>query len=475
MRMTRTAMALLCTAAAAAPTRAQLAPAQPTQAQLTPAVSNAIAASPAIAQECASGACRIRLTPPQLLAAAERLITEHHYAEARPLVEALGFAPGYRLQTGFLSGLIAARTGDYRRAADKFMAILADDPRQTRVRLELAQALLALKKTASADRQLRIAEQDAELPQQIARTIRTARDTIRSGRAWRLDVNVGIAPDTNINNATTARAITVLFGDAAYEAELDADAKARSGTGATAQLSTGVRLPIGKDFSAIGEVDANGTDYGGRRFDDYTMQAAAGAEYRLTPTSSVSLEGVYAHRWYGGRAIIAQVGARAGGQMVVGKSDRVGFQIDLRHARAFFDRGYDGWQGGVYGTIEHAVARTIIISAGPFVRREALREEAFSNVEYGGTIGIGGELPHGITAGASLSASRAHYDAPLPIFALKARHDTRLVVRATLGDRKIRVLGFSPQVNWTYNRIASSLGLYSIRRSRFDLTLAHYF
>lgn len=435
-------------------------------------------ASPAAAEperSCADGACRIKLTPAQLLAAAERLIVERHYAEARPLVEVLRLAPGYKLQSGFLNGLIASRTGDYASAASQFMAILADDPRQTRVRLELAQALLALKKTASADRQLRIAQQDADLPQQIARTIRTARDTIRSGRAWRLDINVGIAPDTNINNATSANAITILLGDAAYQAELNDEAKAHSGVGETAQLSTGLRLPIADRVSALAELDANGTNYSGSQFDDYSAQAAAGAEYRLTPTSSVSLEGVYARRWFGGHPITEQIGGRTGGQAVIGTRDRFGYQIDVRHTHAFFDRGYDGWQGGVFATLEHTVARTIVASAGPFVRREWLREAAFSSTEFGGNVGIGGELRYGFNVGASLGVSRAIFDAPLPIFGPTPRRDNRLVVRTTLGNRKIRAFGFSPQVNWTYNRIDSSLGLYAIRRSRFELTLARYF
>ncbi len=426
-------------------------------------------------RNCSNGTCHIELTPPQLLVAAERLITERHYAEALPLVEALRLAPGFKFQTEFLGGLIASRTGDYATAADKFMAILANDPAQTRVRLELAQALIALKKTASADRQLRIVQQDTELPQQIARTIRTVRDTIRSGRTWRLDLNVGVAPDTNINNATSAQSITVLLGEDAYQADLNEEAKAHSGVGLTAQLSAGLRLPISQQVSALAEIDANGSNYRGIQFDDYNVQTSAGAEYRLTPTSSVSFEGIYARRWFGGKAATAQVGARTGGQMVLGKRDRFGYQVDVRHVRAYFDRGYDGWQGGLYGTIEHVVARTLIVSAGPFLRREWLREDAFSDIEVGGNLGVGGELRHGFNLGGSLGMSRAIFDAPLLIFDAKPRRDTRLVIRTTLGNRKIRVLGFSPQMNWTYNRIGSSIPLYAIKRSRFELTAARYF
>ena len=109
------------------------------------------------------------------------------------------------------------------------------------------------------------------------------------------------------------------------------------------------------------------------------------------------------------------------------------------------------------------------------MRREWLREDAFSDIEVGGNLGVGGELRYGFNLGGSLGMSRAIFDAPLLIFDAKPRRDTRLVIRTTLGNRKIRVLGFSPQMNWTYNRIGSSIPLYAIKRSRFELTAARYF
>jgi hypothetical protein len=225
----------------------------------------------------------------------------------------------------------------------------------------------------------------------------------------------------------------------------------------------------------LAELDANGTNYSGNQFDDFAVQSATGAEYRLTSTNSASFEGTYARRWYGGRSITQQFGARLGGQMTLGRADRLGFQIDVRRNQAFFDSGYDGWQGGVYGTFEHALTRTIVASMGPFVRREWLHENAFSSKEVGGNVGIGGELPRGFNVGASVGVSRATFDAAIPLFDLKPRLDNRAVFRATVGNRILRFHGFSPQVNWTYNRISSSLGLYSIRRSRFEVTLARYF
>lgn len=438
----------------------------------------ALAATPAAAQQpggCEGAGCRISLTPQQLLASADGLVARGLHAQAKPLLEALALAPGYKMQSRFLLGLIASQAGDARTAADHFKAILADDPKQTRVRLELGKAFLALRKSASADRQFALAAQDRELPPEVARTIRTVRDTIRGSRAWRLDLNLGFAPDSNINNATSAQSITVLLGEAAIPLELNEEAQARSGMGQVAQLSAGLRLPLSDDVSAIAELDGVGTNYTGSNFDDYVVQGAAGAEYRTSETSSLSLQAVGAQRWFGGRAVTRQVGLRLGGQMAAGASDRFGIQLDARRTAALFDPSYSGWQMGLYGTYERALSSTIVASVGPFVRRDALHEKAFSNTEIGGNLGVGGELAHGINFGASIGVSRASYDAPLPIFDVNARKDNRFVARATLGNRKLRFLGLSPQLVWTYTKVDSSLRYYDSSRSRFEFMVARYF
>ena len=51
----------------------------------------------------------------------------------------------------------------------------------------------------------------------------------------------------------------------------------------------------------------------------------------------------------------------------------------------------------------------------------------------------------------------------------------QVFTRATLGNRKLRVLGLSPQLNWSVTRVDSNYRFYKTTRSRFELTLARYF
>jgi hypothetical protein len=424
---------------------------------------------------CTAETCKARLTAEQILNELIVLIEAKRFDEARPLLAALEQAPEYRLESRFLSGRIAAVKGDHKTAMAFYRDILADDPSQTRVRLELGREMLAVGHTASADKQFRIAQQSDDLPEDIARTIRSVRDVIRSRRAWRLDIDFGIAPDTNINNATSVDTITVQWGSNQLPITLDENAKARSGLGQTASISGGFRLPVADDASMLVDLDSAGNNYSGTDFDDYQVQVATGAEYRFTPDTSVSLQAIGAQRWYGGDLASRQFGIKSGFQTRLTNKQQLGFQIDARRTDARFDDSYDGWQVSAYATYEHAVAKSLIASAGAFARRDWLKADAYSSTEYGAIAGFGGELPFGISFGLSGTVSRAVFDAPIPLFSPEPREDWRYTARATLGNRKIRVWGFSPQVSASYSRIDSSIPFFANDRLRFRFAVARYF
>ncbi|WP_431470227.1 surface lipoprotein assembly modifier [Sphingosinithalassobacter sp. LHW66-3] len=453
---------------------APLAAALPAQAQAQ-AQSHGQAQSQALIDRCVASTCVARLTPAQLLAEAQRLVLAGRTEEARPMLQALAHVPALRLETRFLTGIAASAAGDHAAAAEHYSAILADDPSQTRVRLELARAMLAMGKTASADRQFRIAAQDQDLPPDVARTIRAVRDVIRQQRGWRFDVDFALVPDSNINNATDAERINILFGDTPIPLTLDDEARARSGTGQSAVVSAGLRLPVAEGTLMLVDLDSSGTNFSGESYDDYLVQLAAGPEFRLSSAASVSVQAVGAQRWYGGDLVSRQAGVKTGFQARLSDREQIGLQLDARHTEARFDDAYSGWQIGAYATYERAVARAIVVSGGVFGRRDSLGAETYSSTELGVIAGVGGELAHGISFGLSGTVSRAEYDAPMAFFSPDPREDWRYTARATLGNRKIRLLGFSPQLSASYTRTDSSLPYFANDRLRFRIGVARYF
>ncbi len=429
---------------------------------------------------CQAGVCSYRLSAQQLLTIASRMVMDSKYAEARPLVAALRQAPEMTVPYNFLEGLIALETGDPKAAARRFRQILKDRPGETRVRLELAKALMAQGDMPAADYHLRLAQNDGQLPEEIARAISNARSIIRSKRSWQFGFDFGLAPDTNINSATNAQSVDINFGPDRLPISLDDTARARSGTGLTASTYGSLRLPTSERAAIVIDLDATMVNYKGKQADDYSVQLAAGPEWRLGATTNLTLQGVVLYRWYGGNLAARQFGAKLGLQHDLGPSQRIGLQIDGRHTDSAFGDGFRGWQLGGAATYEHVVAKSAIASASLFARRDVMKLAAFSNTTVGINLGIGGELPLGVNAGISGGVSHARYDEPQyaftpDILSPESRKDWRYQARVYLGLRKIRVLGFSPSVEYQYSEVKTNYAYYQSTRHRVQFKLARYF
>ena len=428
-----------------------------------------------ILDQCVSQTCKARLTADELLNEAQKLVLARRFDEAKPLIAALAAVPSLHFETQFLTGYVAEQTGDYKHAESIFRAILVTDPKQTRVRLELARTLLAEGKTQAADHQFRLAAQADDLPPEVTRTIRQVRTILRSKRTWTLNVAVGIAPASNINTATGAGSITENFGPIPLPLTLSQNARATSGTGLTGSIDSSLRLPIAKSTAWLVDFDAAGTVYRTHQFDDLAGEVATGLEFTLSPKLHVRAEGLVSQHDFGGAVISRQVGGKGGAEFNLSDSQRLGLQFDARHTTAFFDHGYDGWQFAGYATYERVVARSMIASASLYARRDAATDPAYANKEFGALIGLGGELPKGFNFGVSGGVSRAVYDAPSYFFSFDPRRDWRFNGRLTIGNRAIKLLGFSPTVTLSYARNASSIEYYTTQRVRVRFALARYF
>lgn len=435
----------------------------------------AAAPAPIVDPECTAGYCSMRMTAPELLTAAEQLVLNKQFDEAKPLVAALEHAPELAMERQFLEGYIAAETGDLPTAAAKFRRVLALRPDMTRARLELARALMMQGKDKAADYHFSLAEDDDSLPPEIARTIYAARGLIRERRTWDLNINVGFAPDTNINSATSDRTVDVLLGNATLPLTLDDNARAKTGVGQTASLSGSVRLRLSDGLAMVVDADGHAVNYEGRMADDISSLVAAGPELSFDNGTRVTVAATAGRRWYGGELATTSYGARAGVQKALGNGARVAAQFDLRRVESGFSPAYDGWQIAGYVSLEKVVRKTMVASITGFARREPLRSDAYSNTEYGVIAGVGGELPWGLNAGISGQASRATFDKALAIFGPEPRKDYRLQARAFLGARSVRVAGFSPSLTYTYAATLSNIGLYDFDRHRVEFQLARYF
>lgn len=427
-----------------------------------------------LAPECVQG-CTVRLTPAQLLVQAERFVLAKDFETARPMVAALSNIPDYAMQTHFLSGYIDVESGNLDGAIAHFRAALVKQPKATRVRLELARAMMLRGKDGGADYNYRLAEQDDSLPPEILATVKAARNLLRDRRPWHLTADFGVAPDTNITGGTSAETIDVTFGNQVLPFTLQGNSRRRSGIGQTGSISAGYRFALSTKAALLVDGDVQGVNYEGESVDDYTGQLAVGPQYRFDDKTSISLQGIATQRYYGGARAATQFGGRGQLQHLLSRGQRIGLTFDGRRTNSGFSPDYDGWSVGVYGSYERIVMHSFIASASVYARTDRLRSPIYSNREFGINLGIGGELAHGVNAGISGGVGHAIYEAPLLAFSADPRRDWRYTARVYAGLRSVRILGLSPSITFNYSRNASSTALYDTDRKRFAFTLAKYF
>ncbi len=425
--------------------------------------------------QCVNGTCTARLTGEQLLKTAEKLVSEHRFEEAAPMLAALENAPQLALERDFLLGYTSVEKGDLDDGIKLFRRILSKNPDQTRVRLELGRALMLKGKMLSADYHFRLAQQDSALPKEVVDFVRTSRANIRSQRKFTMNTDFGLSPDSNITNGTSSQTVDVNLGPITLPMSLDASARKKSGTGQFATMSASGRIGLKGETRMLIEADTGFTNYKGKAQDDGYLQLAAGPEFDTGADTTIAVQAVGMQRLYGGKNALQQVGVRSSIQHNLDLGQRIGFSIDARRSYSGFSPQYGGWQIGGYASYERVFARSLIGSATLFARRDALSGKPYANTEIGAQLAVGGDLPKGITAGISIGASRAWYDAPLALFSAKPRNDWRLNGRVSLGLRSMRVLGFSPSISYSYSNTKSTLPIYQADRSRFRFALARYF
>ncbi len=425
---------------------------------------------------CAPGGkCAVKLGGKQVVHQAETLVRAGEYEQAQPWLNMLAIAPEFFLEYHFLSGYAAKHQGKLAEAETHFRTILDRDPNQTRVRLELAEILFAKGDREAAAYHLKLVEQSSDIPEDVRGTVRSARSAIRDQRAWRFSFNFGIAPDTNINNATDNETVNVNLGFAEFEAALNDDARAKSGIGATADMSAGYRLALGETSSLLVEADAAITEYKGQLADDYQLKIAIGPEVRLSKNTVVALQGTAQQRWFAGDALARSFGAKLDVQQSLNRASALALSIDGEKQNFLQQNSYDAWNYGTALSYERGISKNFRLSVTGFARRNDASAKNNSYRSFGAAVGLGGELPYGFNIGASVTYIRSEYDAPTYIYSNAKRKDDRLSARTSLGNRSVKLLGFSPSVEYSYNRNDSNYSIYQSDRHRAEFKLARYF
>ena len=356
----------------------------------------------------------------------------------------------------FMQAMIEHERSNLEDAIRIYREVLANDPKLTAVRAELARALYDNKEDRSAAHHLFLLR--ASAPNTKAqRTFDAAINAIEARKTWSFNVWGSIAPSTNFNNGTSLEVINV----GGLDFEVGNQAREKSGIGFRGGGNIGYNLRLKRDLSLIVSSGTNLVQYEGIQFDQTSLNQTALLRYRQ-PKYSVAFGAVSTQGWYGADEFVWSVGPQAIISYLV--TPKAQFYTQLKHVWNRYEEATyrDGWTSSAITELKYAFNDTTLLFAKAGVGRTKTERDHLSNWNGTGGAGFYHELPWGLTGFAEATVHHSVSDGDYPLLGEK-RRQTRATGRMSITKRDFYWRGLAPQLEYTYTRNFSNDDL-----SRYD-------
>ena len=421
---------------------------------------------PAVAQESQR---RSELSAETLIETARAALAKGELDDAEFLLQGIKPGEGNADDLDFLYGSIAMAREDWQTAIARFRAMLIRDPNLPRVRLDLALAYFRAEEDSSAAHHFRQVLGDEDLPPVVRARTLAFLDTIRRRKTWSVSAAVALAPDSNINAATSSRQVN-LFG---FPAQLSEDARQTSGVGLNANISAGYEARISPDLRFRTNASLYTRTYEQSKFNDRTLTLRAGPRF-LFENFDLRPELTARARRLGGEMYSRAAGVELSGDWHVAPAWRLSAAVGGERISYETFLG----DGNMYSTqvgLAHAFGRATLLRADGAFRREAVDSEAYSWREFIVGASATRELPKGFVETAGSTYRLRRYDSPIAAFGPEARQDRTLAGRMKISNRHIEVFGFMPELTVRHERRSSNLSLYDYQRNLIEVGVVRTF
>lgn len=435
-------------------------------------VSATEAAAAAQSAPTAAGARRplsVKASAPQLLRLAAQLERRGDRDKAAAVLILLesDLHPDVRNEARYRHAAIMEADARYRDAAVLLRKVLDERPEAVAVRLKLATMLQKIGDEGSALRELR-AVRTIDLPPTVARFVDRLSASLRATKPLGAQVEVALAPDSNINRATRSDTLGTVLGDFT----LDEDSKARSGMGMAIRGMAQARQPVTDGVKLVVRASGEARLYGDKDYNDISLDLSVGPEFQLGSTR-FSTEAAVMQQWYGMEPY--QFGIRFAGSATrpLGPTSQVRGDLGYRAVSNRLNDLQDGQ--GLSGRVryERALSTSLLISASIGWDRFHARDDAYSTRFIGG--GVTGYRDIGrVTLSAGVEAGILKADERLLLLP-KVREDRLIRFQFSSIFRQLTYGGFSPMVRFVVERNKSTVEFYDYTRKRMEFGVVRAF
>ena len=423
----------------------------------------------------------------EALAAAEGLVDAGRFEDALAILHVLvRDFPEHPRRTDmlFLFGLSATQASlapgvpEERRerlldlAVAAFRVVLNRNPALVRVRLELARAFF-LQREDSLAREHFEWVLAGDVPPPVVANVRDFLGAIRARRRWSYSSGMAFLPDSNLGG-TSGERIIYIFG---LPFERDVADLVTSGIGLSVWGGAEYQVPLGPQTRLRAGASASRREYSQSRFDETTASVHLGPRMLIDRETEVSVLATASQRWAG----------------TVKEHHALGTRLELAHRfnEHLTLSGGASWQGRRYRTqaaLDGPVA-DLSLGAGwtvtPTLRvdltagygRERPTSTRARNASKRIGAGLSLILPEGFNVSTGAEYRRTDYGSGwFPnVPDNGARVDRTRSLRASLHNRGITVLGFSPEVSLVYEKRDTNAQLHDFERTRGELRFVRQF
>lgn len=238
---------------------------------------------------------QIRLDAPALLAFGERLEAAGQPDRAGQVYRALmaDRDSSVRAEARFRLAKLLITGGRRIEAAVLLRQVIDAHPAAAPPRLELIGVLYQLGDETAALREIR-ALSTLDLPLNVARFVDRMSLSLRASRPLAVQLELAIAPDSNINRSTKSDTLGTVLGDF----DLDKSSKAQSGLGAAVRSYVQGRFDLSPQTALRAHASLDASLYREHKFNDISVEVAAGPELQLRAVRLQAQVGA-GQRWYG--------------------------------------------------------------------------------------------------------------------------------------------------------------------------------
>ena len=372
-----------------------------------------------------------------------------------------------RAEARFRLAKLLAANGKSAEAALLLRRVVDAHPKAVPARLELAGLLQRMGDEKSALRELR-AIGTLDLPPNVARFVDRMAASLQASRPLSFQLELGLAPDTNINRATRSDTLGTVFGDFT----LDKQSRAKSGVGAAVRGFVQGRLPLSNDVNLAAHASLDANLYRHRQFDAVTLEIAGGPELRLGP-ARVAAEAGAGQSWFGLKPYQRTLRLSSSARVNVDAVSQLRVDGSARWSDNAFNHLEDGRGLSAAVRFERALSPQLTVGLGAGIDRFRARDDAYSTRSWG--VGVTAYRDIGRTSvELGVDIGRLSADDRLEILPA-AREDRLTRLHAGAVFRQLTVGGFAPTLRIVAERNRSTIEFHDYKRTRTEFGITRAF